>query len=830
MIKRLGLAMFVLFVLLVLDIRSNSQYAAEPSAPVPEHVSDEVIVRFREGVDESRKDLARFRVSGNRKKIFKTVRGLEVIKLPRNISVQEAIAIYEQDPDVLYAEPNYKLRLTAKPELTATPNDPSFGSLYGLTRINAPAAWNITTGSSNAVVAVIDTGIDYTHPDLAANMFHNTADCNSDGIDNDGNGYIDDCFGIDVANGDSDPMDDHYHGTHVAGTIGAVGNNAIGIVGVNWNVQLLACKFFDASGSATTEGAIECLEYVKEMKDRGVNIVATNNSWGGDENSQALYDAIDVQRQHGILLIAGAGNGNAFGIGQNNDSVPFYPCNYFLANIICVAATTSTDAKASFSNFGKHTVHVGAPGNNILSTLPGNSYGSLSGTSMATPHVSGVAALLKAQDSNRDWRTIKNLILAGGDTVSSMANTITGKRINANGAMTCSNKVIQARLQPIANTISASPGVTVNLGFQNINCANPNGNVPVSVSPGNSTVTLLDDGTGTDQAAGDGIYSAQWTPTAAGTYTLIFPGNDSVSVTVANPTISVTPSSLNFGFVNVGISKDLNVVVKNSGGGILAGTTTTSAPLSIVAGGSYNLSAGQSQNVTVRFTPTSASNFANNVTFTGGGDASLSVTGVGLPPATVSVTPPSVAAGGTVTATWSGIGSPTSTDWIGLYPTGASDQYTSRISWRYTTGTASGSVPYTIPATLAPGTYELRLFTNFTYNRIGTSNTFTVTASPPVTASLSVTPSSIAAGGTVTVTWSGIAAPTSTDWIGLYAPGTPDSYQYYYRWQYTTGTASGSMPFAIPATLPPGTYELRLYANFTYNRIGTSNSFAVNAP
>jgi len=280
----------------------------------------------------------------------------------------------------------------------------------------------------------------------------------------------------------------------------------------------------------------------------------------------------------------------------------------------------------------------------------------------------------------------------------------------------------------------------------------------------------------------------------------------------------------------VGISKDLNVVVKNSGGGILAGTTTTSAPLSIVAGGSYNLSAGQSQNVTVRFTPTSASNFANNVTFTGGGDASLSVTGVGLPPATVSVTPSSVAAGGTVTATWSGIGSPTSTDWIGLYPTGASDQYTSRISWRYTTGTASGSVPYTIPATLSPGTYELRLFTNFTYNRIGTSNTFTVTASPPVTASLSVTPSSIAAGGTVTATWSGIAAPTSTDWIGLYAPGTPDSYQYYYRWQYTTGTASGSMPFAIPATLPPGTYELRLYTNFTYNRIGTSNSFAVNAP
>ena len=645
MIKRLGLAMFVLFVLLVLDIRSNSQYAAEPSAPVPEHVSDEVIVRFREGVDESRKDLARFRVSGNRKKIFKTVRGLEVIKLPRNISVQEAIAIYEQDPNVLYAEPNYKLRLTAKPELTATPNDPSFGSLYGLTKINAPAAWNITTGSSNAVVAVIDTGIDYTHPDLAANMFHNTADCNSDGIDNDGNGYIDDCFGIDVANGDSDPMDDHYHGTHVAGTIGAVGNNAIGIVGVNWNVQLLACKFFDASGSATTEGAIECLEYVKEMKDRGVNIVATNNSWGGDENSQALYDAIDVQRQHGILLIAGAGNGNAFAIGQNNDSVPFYPCNYFLANIICVAATTSTDAKASFSNFGKHTVHVGAPGNNILSTLPGNSFGSLSGTSMATPHVSGVAALLKAQDSNRDWRTIKNLILAGGDTVSSMANTITGKRINANGAMTCSNKVIQARLQPIANTISASPGVPVNLGFQNINCANPNGNIPVSVSPGNSTVTLLDDGAGADQAAADGIYSGQWTPSAVGTYTLTFPGNDKVTVTVADPTVNVTPSSIDFGGVAVGGSVDKNFTVTNSGGGILSGTATTNPPYSILSGGTYNLSSGQSQAVTVRFSPTALGTFAGNVTFTGGSGASRAVTGAAaevksITPSTVDLTFP----------------------------------------------------------------------------------------------------------------------------------------------------------------------------------------------
>jgi len=361
MIKRINFTILLLFALLALDTRSDSQYAAQPQAQPSEHIADEVIVRFRDGVDESQKDLARFRVLGSRKKVFKTVRGLEVIKLPRNVSVQDAIDLYEQDPNVLYAEPNYILRLTAKPELTATPNDPSFGSLWGLTKINATTAWNNTTGSNNVVVAILDTGTDYNHVDLAANIFNNPGECTADGVDNDGNGYIDDCHGINVAYGTSDPMDDNDHGTHVAGTVGAVGNNGIGVVGVNWNVKILTCKFFDASGSATTEGAIECLDYVKTMKDRGVNIVATSNSWGGGDNSQALYDAIDAQRQSGILFITAAGNGNFFGVGQNNDTAPFYPCTYYLPNIICVAATTSTDGRASFSNYGKRTVHVGAP-------------------------------------------------------------------------------------------------------------------------------------------------------------------------------------------------------------------------------------------------------------------------------------------------------------------------------------------------------------------------------------------------------------------------------------------------------------------------------------
>jgi hypothetical protein len=213
-----------------------------------------------------------------------------------------------------------------------------------------------------------------------------------------------------------------------------------------------------------------------------------------------------------------------------------------------------------------------------------------------------------------------------------MTNTITGKRLNANGAMTCSNTVVQSRLMPIANTISASPGVPVNLGYLNINCATPNGSVSVSVSPGGQTVTLLDDGLGSDQAAGDGIYSGQWTPSATGTFILAFPGGDSVTVNVAAPLISVSPSSLNFGNVNVGGSSDKNFTVKNNGGGVLTGTATTNPPFSIVSGGSYSLSAGQSQTVTVRLAPTSAGTFLGNVSFTGGGGASRAVNGAGVIP------------------------------------------------------------------------------------------------------------------------------------------------------------------------------------------------------
>jgi subtilisin family serine protease len=295
------------------------------------------------------------------------------------------------------------------------------------TDIDAPEAWNLTTGTADAVLAVIDTGVDYTHPDLASNMLRNTADCNTNGIDDDNNGYIDDCFGIDTVNSDSDPMDDEGHGTHVAGIIGAVGNNTLGVTGVNWSSSMLACKFLGADGYGDTAGAIACLDYIAIMKDRGVNIVASNNSWSGGAYSQALRDAIDAQRQRGILFVAAAGNDS-----YDNDTLQSYPCSYYLPNIICVASTDANDKLSLFSNYGKQIVHLGAPGEGILSTVPSGfgSYDSFSGTSMATPYVTGVAGLVHALYPDSDWRSVKNLILAGGDVKSSLAKTVT-ERLNA---------------------------------------------------------------------------------------------------------------------------------------------------------------------------------------------------------------------------------------------------------------------------------------------------------------------------------------------------------------------------------------------------------------
>ncbi len=371
-----------------------------------------------------------------------TVRGLGgngfgVISLA-GVGYEPLAAWAQQQADVLYVEPNF-VHVAGEVIESTTPNDGSFSSLWGLNNtgqtggtvdadIDAVEAWDLTTGSSDVVIAIIDTGIDYTHPDLVDNMWVNPGEIAGDGIDNDGNGYIDDVYGWDFANDDSDPVDGHSHGTHCAGTIGGVGNNSLGVAGVNWNVKLMALKFLSDSGWGYTSDAIGAVNYATMMKrDYGVNVIATSNSWGGGGSSSAMADAIAAAGNEGILFVAAAGNS-----GSNNDISPHYPSNYDLDNVISVAATDHNDNMAYFSSYGATTVDLGAPGVSIYSTVLGGGYASYSGTSMATPHVSGVIGLMAALNPEATISEIKTALMDGTDPLSSLAGrTVSGGRLNA---------------------------------------------------------------------------------------------------------------------------------------------------------------------------------------------------------------------------------------------------------------------------------------------------------------------------------------------------------------------------------------------------------------
>ena len=340
-------------------------------------------------------------------------------------------------------ELNYRL------STAMVPNDTDFSKLWGLHNtgqtggtpnvdINAPEAWDIQTGSSDIVVAVIDTGIEYTHPDLASNAWSNPGEILGDGMDNDGNGYVDDVYGYDFANSDGDPMDDHGHGTHVAGTIGATGNNNSGVVGVNHSVGLMALKFLDNKGNGSTSDAIKAVQYATKM---GANVI--NASWGGGGFSKALSDAISDANDAGILFVAAAGNKTS-----DNDKSPYYPSGYDLPNVISVAATDHKDQLASFSNYGATTVDMGAPGVGIWSTFRGNQYASASGTSMAAPHVAGAAALLMAEYPSfiDNPENLKSILVESGKSIPALnGKTLSGKRLNLYEAITNNPPVYDSR-------------------------------------------------------------------------------------------------------------------------------------------------------------------------------------------------------------------------------------------------------------------------------------------------------------------------------------------------------------------------------------------------
>ena len=325
----------------------------------------------------------------------------------------------------------------------AIPNDASFGTLWGLNNsgqspgvgnsdVNAPEAWETTTGSRSVVVAVIDSGVDYTHPDLAANVWTNPREVAGDGIDNDANGFVDDVRGWDFANADADPMDDDGHGTHVSGTIGAVGNNAIGVTGVNWRVSIMGLKFLDAEGNGYTSNAVAAVTYATRMRrDFGANVVAINASWGGETRSTALANAIAAAGRAGILFVTAAGNESS-----NNDRTPSYPANLSDDSVIAVAATNRSNRLAAFSNHGSTTVDLAAPGVGILSTVPGGGYASFSGTSMATPYVTGTVALMAAANPRATAAEIRSALLSTVKPVAALSGKVaTGGLLDAAAAV-----------------------------------------------------------------------------------------------------------------------------------------------------------------------------------------------------------------------------------------------------------------------------------------------------------------------------------------------------------------------------------------------------------
>jgi subtilisin family serine protease len=323
------------------------------------YVPGELLVKYKPSVGAVATEYFRSRLGVYTLKNFRRI-GVQHVKLPKGMTVEEAMEIYRNDSDVEYVEPNY-LRYA-----TAIPNDTFFSNLWGLnnagdTDIDAPEAWDITEGNSNVVVAVLDSGVDYNHPDLFNNMWTNSGEIAGNGLDDDGNGKIDDVRGWDFVDDDNDPIDSDDHGTHVAGTIAAVGNNGTGITGVSWSAQIMPLRFLDAFGSGSVADAIEAIDYAI---DKGAKII--NASYGSYTFSTAERDAIARARNADILFVAAAGNDN-----WNNDSATkHYPSSYDLTNIIAVAATDQSDSRASFSNYGATSVDVAAPGTSIFSTRP----------------------------------------------------------------------------------------------------------------------------------------------------------------------------------------------------------------------------------------------------------------------------------------------------------------------------------------------------------------------------------------------------------------------------------------------------------------------------
>ena len=475
-----SLAAFACLILFSLALIPHTSVYSQRRETVQRYADDRIVVKLKPGVEPSfDSDLLAeelVRLPGARAEALARRGGAKLIHLNSGVSVEDAVRRAKEDPRVEYAEPDYFVYA-----METVPNDPFFTQMWGLSNvgclfcdpgqpapnIDATKAWDITTGSDDIVAVVLDTGAQLQHEDLAANAWVNPLEIAGNNIDDDGNGFVDDVNGWNFYDGNNKiftPGTELNHGTHVAGSIGAVSNNGIGVTGVAWHVKLMSVKFLGgANGKGKTSDAVRGIQYAIGLRNRGVNVRVINASWGGGSESQSLREAIADASNAGILFVAAAGNS-----GDNTDEVPDFPSGYSIdqSNAISVAALTQGGSLASFSNFGHRSVSLAAPGVSIYSTIPGT-YSAFNGTSMATPYVSGIAVLLWAHEPFLTPAQVKERIVDTSEPLPSLASRLSRSgRASAYNALI--NRIPGAQAPEVVRVGFSKKVLTIDgLGFAN---------------------------------------------------------------------------------------------------------------------------------------------------------------------------------------------------------------------------------------------------------------------------------------------------------------------------------------------------------------------------